>query len=79
MTGWPPVFHLAENDHVATSHNKVDLAAGSLVPSGQKPVTRADKPGKRGKFGISAGTLGLPRNRVYRAALALNGDETGTS
>ena len=45
VTGWPPVFHLAEYDHAATSHHKVDLAAGRPVLPGQKPVTRASKPG----------------------------------
>ena len=60
VTGWPPVFHLTEYDHAATSHHKVDLAASRPVPPGQKPVTRADKPGKRGKFGNPAGTFGLP-------------------
>ena len=28
VTGWPPVFYLAENDYAATLHHKVDLAAG---------------------------------------------------
>ena len=34
VTGWPPVFHLAEYDHAATSHHKVDLAASRPVPPG---------------------------------------------
>ena len=54
---WPPAFHLAEYDQAATSHHKVDFAAGRPVPPGQKLVTRADKSGKRGKFDNPARTL----------------------
>ena len=60
VIGGPPAFHLAEYDHAATSHRKVDFAASRPVPPGQKPLTRADKSGKRGKFGNPAGTFGLP-------------------
>ena len=48
VTGWSPVFHLAEFDHAAMSHHKVDFAISRPIPPGQKLVTRADKLGKRG-------------------------------
>ena len=51
VTGWPLVFFLAEYDHAANWHHKVDLAAGRPLLPGQKPVTCADKPGNRSKFG----------------------------
>ena len=70
VTGWPPVFHLAEYDHAATSHHKVDLAASRPVPPGQKPVTRADKPGKRGKFGNPAGDQPVPVSSPSSASAA---------
>ena len=54
VTGWSKVFHLAEYDHVATSHHKVDFAASRRAPPGQKLATRADKSGRRGKFGNPA-------------------------
>jgi len=60
VTGWPPAFHLAEYDHTATLHHKVNFAASRPLPPGQKPVTHAGKSGKCGKFGNPAGTFGLP-------------------
>ena len=34
VTGWPPAFHLAEYDHAATSHHKVDFVASRPAPPG---------------------------------------------
>ena len=140
VAGWPPVFHLAEYDHAATSHHKVDLAAslaemsemlgprpaavareltklheevkcgtlgelaeemkanrpkGEIVlvvggkPRGDEEIDdaalngmlRAELDGQRLRDAVKAvvEATGLPRNRVYRAALALDGDETDTS
>ena len=67
VTGWPQTFHLAEYDHAATSHHKVDFAASRPVLPGQKPLTRAEKSGKRGKFGNPAGTFGLPAISLCRS------------